>query len=229
MFTFSHADCKILIDPARVSIRVSAISSAAPFASSNSDTSFPVRSFIFINARIAGAPRLPNLANASAAPRPPSIRLSNAPMPFASISAAISESTAFSPVPARSACMPASERVAIIAVVSSRLKPRASAMGATCENATPSCSTLVFARAEASAKTSATLPASLASKPIPRTICEVIAAASASSSPPAAARSSNAGVAAIISFVLNPALARSVMPSAASLAENIVVRPSINA
>ena len=76
------------------------------------------------------------------------------------------------------------------------------------------------------ARTSTTRPASAASSPMPRTTCAVMSAASARFMFPAAAKSRSAGVAAITSLTLKPALARNDIASPASDAVYTVVDPS---
>ncbi|UFE28286.1 hypothetical protein LOE09_08905 [Pseudosulfitobacter pseudonitzschiae] len=99
-------------------------------------------------------------------------------------------------------------------------------IGATVDIADPSCATSVFARLDAAARTSATRAASVAAMPKPDMMFEAVSAACASPIPDAVARSKTAGIAAILSAALKPAIAKNVSPSAACFELNSVVAPS---
>src|SRR5690606_7466835 len=92
--------------------------------------------------------------------------------------------------------------------------------------ASPSCWMSVFEDDAALASTSAMRPASAASMPKPVRTFDAMSAAVPRSVAVAAARASVPGMAPMIWSVSNPAMPRNVMPSAASDAENTVVRPS---
>ena len=129
-------------------------------------------------------------------------------------------------VPAWLPLMPALESKPIAAAVSSIEIPIALATGATYFIASPVSATAAFVRLAFSASTSATCPASEASRPKPRRVDAAISALDARSSPAAAARSIRPGVASMISLVVKPADARFSIASAASVAENFVVDPN---
>ena len=89
--------------------------------------------------------------------------------------------------------------------------------------------TSALVSAAARANTSATCPASLASKPNPLKAVAVFSEARATSPPDTAAKSKRPGIAFMISCALNPAEAKFSIPAADSLALNAVLAPKSTA
>ena len=128
-------------------------------------------------------------------------------------------------VPAWLPLIPAFAIMPAKADTSSRLMPKVCAMGAAYFMVSPSISTVVLEDVAALANTSAARLASFASMPIAVITSETMSAAAPRSVAPAAAKSKRPGIAAIISFVSQPAIARYCIPSDASDALNAVVAP----
>ena len=121
--------------------------------------------------------------------------------------------------------MPASLIIPIAAAVSSKEIPIELATGATYFNASPMSPTSALVSAAARANTSATCPASLASKPNPLKAVAVFSEARATSPPDTAAKSKRPGIAFMISCALNPAEAKFSIPAADSFALKAVFAP----
>ena len=140
--------------------------------------------------------------------------------------AASRSSTDLSPVPASLPWMPASPRIAIDAAASSMLIPAFAATGATNLKASPIIPTVTLPFTLAFANTSTSRPVSSAFIPMPPRMFDTMSADVARSMLAPVASWRIPGVAARISFVLKPAIARKSMALAASVAVNFVVRPS---
>ena len=132
-------------------------------------------------------------------------------------------------VPAWLPLIPALASSPIAAVTSSKLRPAARAFGAIYFIASPVSATAALVAAAFLAKTSATCPVLLASKPKPLSVLAAISELVAKSSPELAAKSKSPGIASMISFVEKPALAKFSIPSATSLALKAVLCPNDNA
>ena len=102
-----------------------------------------------------------------------------------------------------------------MAAASSRLIPAARATGAIYFIVSPSMGMSVLAVVKTAVITSATRVISEASSPKPDRMFEAMSAVVARSTAPARARSSMAGIAAICSCAVKPALARKPIPAAA--------------
>ena len=113
-----------------------------------------------------------------------------------------------------------------IAEASSKLIPAFLATGPTYFIVSPSFARSVFAVVNVFASISLTFPISLAFKPKPLKISLAILLVIARSVWPALARFKRSGIAFIVSFALNPAIAKYCIPCPTSLALNVVEAPS---
>ncbi len=132
----------------------------------------------------------------------------------------------FSAVPATAPFTPLLARSARAALVSCRVHPMLAAMSATFTSDCPRPVTSVVDRFAAFAKTSATIPASLAFRLNCERVLAVISAAWATESSPAAARSRVPARDAMVCSMVKPALMSSFAAWAVSPAENAVSLPS---
>ena len=211
--------------PLAVSSIISAIALAAPSLAANSPVSFLVSSPLFPSTSSAVCAARPTSSFALARFRPSAASPAIAP-PTSPPVAPRSEIIRFSAVPAWLPFIPAFERLASIAVVSSRLIPALWATGAT--NFIDSAK-LSISKAEAPkllAITSVTRCVSLASSPKPRSVLPATSAARARSASAACAKASVLSVTWFISPLVKPKRAKLSCKPATSVAVNFVLLPN---